>query len=110
MCDRENRNRGPTTKLRSWTFVSQPLCCAIPVHHMLLFFLLFPLPAPLPWPGVLILACCPSFLGLLGSCAGISCTSAAGAEGVVSRTGLVGVLGNSGSKVVVFLFLGHQEA
>lgn len=42
-------------KLRSWTFVSQPLCCAIPVPRVLPLFLLFPPPAPLPWsyPGVL---------------------------------------------------------
>lgn len=33
----------------------------------------------------------PHFLGLLGSCAGISCTSAAGAEGVVSQMGLRGL-------------------
>lgn len=43
---RENRNRGPKLKLRSQIFVSQSLCCAIPVPYMLPpFLMLFAPPA-----------------------------------------------------------------
>lgn len=43
---RENRSHGPKMKLHARIFVSQPLCCAIPVPYMLPLFFMILHPQP----------------------------------------------------------------
>lgn len=76
MCMRENRSHGPKMKLHARIFVSQPLCCAIPVPYMLPLFFVVLHPQPFyPGLGHSYLLIVPHFFRLFDFCVGIHCSS-----------------------------------